>query len=276
MPNPIVDRDTVVAKVADLVRDLILRRLKKIQGKDISKYLNVNPFLLSLLRDFHSFNSISDVAEFLFISHMAQGHNTSFGKLVDEKILPQVFGTVKLNAQERASRKMTAAAFNEIDHIINPDSQEDWCLLSLKAGAWTIQDSMAHNLYAAFKDLGDYQLYGNEIVVGVFYGKQDDLTNKYDILRGINPRQQDQFVQLKHVRVLAGKEFWSWLNGDEEETQLWLLEGTRQGSKMVFDSTGTEDIVNAPARLVEELARKYNLSLGGTIDWEKLLIAING
>lgn len=263
--------------MASLVEDFLNRRLQKLQ-KDISQFLNVNPFLMSALKHFHSFNSLHDLAEFLFVAHMSAGHATGFGKLVDEKVLPEVFGTVKLTETERKKRNFTAAAFNEVDHIVNPESSKDWSLLSLKAGAWTIQDTAAHNIYNAFKQLGDFKLYGKEIVVGVFYGNESLLTNKYSILRGINPRQQSQFVKLEHVRVLAGKEFWTWLNGGQEDTQEWVLEGTHVGADRAFNKGGSKNrdlVQNAPKQLSEELAKKYGLSLKGEIDWSQLLIAIN-
>lgn len=275
MPNPLTPQEQVIEGVAVLVEEFLLRRFKKLET-DISAFLNVNPLLLSALRDFHSFRTIRDVADFLFIAHMSQGHATGFGKLVDEKILPQVFGTVKLTETARQERRLLAAAYNEIDHIVNPDSEDEWSLLSVKAGAWTIQDTAAHNLYHAFKQIGDFQLYGKEIVVGVFYGTAEDLTNKYAILRGVNPRQQEQFVILNYVRVLAGREFWSWLNGDVADTQLWVLEGTRQGSNRAFAHADSEIVTNAPQKLAEELAQKYHLDINAEIDWRSLLIAING
>jgi len=217
------------------------------------------------------------LADFMFVSHMASGHSTGFGKLVDERILPEVFGTLKLTAKARIEKLMTAAAFNEIDHIVNPTSPDEWSLLSLKAGPWTIQDSTAHSLYEAFKGIGDFQRYGKEIVVGVFYGNAGSLTNKYGILKGVNPRQQDQFVVLNHVRVLAGKEFWAWLNGGIEETQEWILEGTRLGASMLMaqNAEHRDTIRNAPRRLAEEIAKKYDLAVDSDVDWLRLLLAIN-
>ncbi|MCW0367079.1 hypothetical protein NB699_002062 [Xanthomonas sacchari] len=276
MVNPVTPKEKVIEGVATLTDAFLKRRLIKLTG-NIGQFLNVNPFLVSALRDFHSFNKLSDLAEFMFIGHMASGHSTGFGKLVDEKILPEVFGTLKLTARVRAEKLMTAAAFNEIDHVVNPQSPDQWSLLSLKAGPWTIQDSTAHSLYEAFKGIGDFQRFGKEIVVGVFYGNTGSLTNKYGILRGVNPRQQDQFVVLNHVRVLAGREFWAWLNGGVAETQEWVLEGTRLGASMLLNQNAEHrDIIkNAPRRLAEEIAKKYNLSVEQDIDWVKLLLAIN-
>lgn len=269
-----VKKDLVISGVAEEVRAFLLRRLKKLET-EISSFLNVNPFLVSSLRDFHNFKTIQDLANFLFVSHMSQGHATGFGKLVDEKILPQVFGTIKLTDTERRTRKLTAAAYNEIDHIVNPNNASEWSLLSLKAGAWTIQDASAHSLYNAFKQIGDFQVFGKEIVVGVFYGNKESLTNKYDILRGINPRQQSQFVELNHVKVLVGNDFWTWLNNGEIHTQEWVLEGTKLGSELAFKEKETGLISDAPVKLAKELSKKYGLNINGPIDWEKLLIAIN-
>lgn len=271
-----IDQDTVIGGVEILVREFLDRRLRKV-GEDVSSCLNVNPFLLSALRDFHHFRTVRDMADFLFISHMAAGHATGFGKLVDEKILPRVFGTVKLTARHREEHGLTAAAFDEIDHIVFPEDREKRCLLSLKASAWTIQNAQAHALYHAFKQIGDFRLYHNEIVVGVFYGNKTLLTNKYDILRGVNPRQQEQFVELKHVRVLAGAEFWSWLNHGEEDTHRWVLEGTALASQAVFGGVGGRGgaVQDGPGRLAAELAAKYGLDPHGAIDWPQLLDAVN-
>lgn len=276
MPNPTTGKEQVVQGVADLVCAFLQRRLDKLSG-NIGTFLNVNPFLVSALRDFHGFKKLHDLAEFMFISHMAAGHATGFGKLVDEKILPRVFGTIKLDASERQARRLSAAAYNEVDHIVNPQSPDEWSLLSLKAGPWTIQDASAHSIYNAFKQIGDFRLYGKEIIVGVFYGNADSLTNKYDILRGVNPRQQQQFVVLEYVRVLAGREFWAWLNGGEAQTQEWVLEGTRLGAKMLLDRNPNNQAIikDAPGRLAAELARKYDLPLNEDIDWVRLLLAIN-
>lgn len=276
MPNPTTSESAVIEGVAALVDAFLKRRLNKLTG-NISEFLNINPFLVSALRDFHSFKKLDDLADFMFISHMAAGHATGFGKLVDEKILPKVFGTLKLDKKMRLEKQMLAPAFDEIDHMVNPDSPDEWSLLSLKAGPWTIQNSTAHSLYEAFKSISAFQRHGKEIVVGVFYGNAKALTNKYEILRGINPRQQDQFVVLNHVRVLAGRDFWSWLNGDEPDTQEWVLEGTRLGASLLLNqSAENRDIIkNAPKRLAEEIAKKYDLPVDQDIDWLRLLLAIN-
>jgi len=71
-------------------------------------------------------------------------------------------------------------------------------------------------------------------------------------------------------------EYWPERNfGNEENTQIWVLEGTRIGSEKAFKQYGNKNIINAPKKLAEELSKKYGLDLKGNIDWERLLIAIN-
>ncbi len=66
-------------------------------------------------------------------------------------------------------------------------------LLSLKAGKWTIQLTMAMQLNTSFNEIiTNHPGLCKKIIVGVFYGKADDLTDKYEILRGIKPGSAPQ------------------------------------------------------------------------------------
>ncbi len=268
------NRNHVISKTEVLTSAFLKRRLAKIQSNDITKFLTVNPFLLAAVAEFHQFDTVSEVAKFLFVAHMSTGHATGFGKLVDEKLLPDVFGTKKLNKALRTERKWTSVYFNEIDHIVFPDTP-DWCLLSLKASAWTIQDSMAQNLYSSFSNIIDFNQQGKGIFVGVFYGHSGDLTNKYQILRGADRASEGRKVEQKQVHVLAGQEFWAWLNYGETQTQFWVLEGIRKAAA-VFGQGNTRDAVAAgPAQIELQLITKYGLKKGKAINWKQFLLAVN-
>ncbi|MEG6513153.1 PmeII family type II restriction endonuclease [Desulforamulus ruminis] len=267
-------KEHIVSGVAKESHDFLARRVEKVK-KQISSFLNINPFMMRALQELHSFKDIKSMSEFLFISHLASGHATSFGKMVDEKLLPNVFNTIKLTARVRRDQSFEASAFDDIDHLVKRTEGE--YLLSLKASAWTIQHAQAMQLYHNFKAIGDFRLYGKGIVVGVFYGNAEALTNKYSILRGINPRHQDEFVQLKYVSVKAGKEFWSWLNNDEEETQDWVLEGIIKGANDYYNNNplSKQFVLDGPSKLAKELSEKYNIPEKGFIDWFYLMHAIN-
>ena len=246
--------------------------------------MSVNPFLLPLIFGIHQFQNFDELAEFLVAAHLSTGYATGFGKLIDEKILPQVFGTTKLDKATRRNHPLCLSAFDEIDHIIPAAQGEPAKLLSLKAGRWTIQLTMAVQLNKAFKELlelRDSKKLGtftfDEIAVGVFYGTKDTLTDKYDILRGINRGANHDVANIKqHVDVYAGREFWSWLNGGEQQTQEWVLEGILQGFATSEKSMGS--LAELLAGFRKEFSQQFQSFVlpDCSIDWQAIIRKING
>jgi len=250
------------------------RRLRKLRTK-ISGVLNINPFLLCALRDFHSITDQRSLADFMLIWHLGGGHATSFGKMIDERVLPIIFKTVRLDATFRHEQPYSTPPFDDIDHLVNrADGQY---LLSLKASSWTIQYGQAMGLYRNFLELGQLNLQGRGVVVGVFYGHKGLLTDKYRIVRGDNVRRQDVLHRLGYVDVKAGQVFWSWLNNDRQGTQDWILAGIEEGAAKFSQANQDLSIVvgGAATQLVQELQAKYHLPMDGSIDWTFLLHAIN-
>ncbi|MBM4224406.1 MAG: restriction endonuclease [Gammaproteobacteria bacterium] len=246
--------------------------------------MSVNPFLLPLVFGIHQFQNFDELAEFLVAAHLSTGYATGFGKLIDEKILPQVFGTTKLDKATRRNRPLSMSVFDEIDHIIPAAPGKPAKLLSLKAGRWTIQLTMAVQLNKAFKELLELRdskklspFTFDEIAVGVFYGTKETLTDKYDILRGINRGANHDVTDLKqHVHVYAGREFWSWLNGGEQQTQEWVLEGILQGFTTAEKSMGSLSELLAGFR--KEFSQQFQSFVrpDHTIDWQAIIRKING
>lgn len=171
--------------------------------------MSINPFIMPFLFDYHDLKNLDELVGLIIAGHLMTGHATGFGKLIDEKILPNVFGTIKLDASYRkATVPFADSCFDEVDHyLIREDGSRQ--LLSLKAGKWTIQLTMAVQLNAAFHEiLSAHRDIVDEIVVGVFYGKKEDLTDKYDILRGVNRGANHDVVDItRHVNVYSGREF---------------------------------------------------------------------
>lgn len=272
-------KDEVVEGVSKEIMWWMDRRVKKLESLEHGA-MAVNPFLMPLIMALGDLNSFDELAEFLLAGHFCIGHATGFGKLIDEKILPKVFNTVKLDAAFRKRKPFNTPCFDEIDHIVRR-SNGDTCLLCLKAGRWTIQLTMAVQLNSAFreliaartKDMIDF----SKIVVGVFYGTEAGLTDKYDILRGINRGAVHSVVDITgDVEVYAGRAFWSWLNEGEDETQEWLMEGILLGYENAIRELGSV------TRLLEEykgsFASQYQefVDERGNIDWQGILRKING
>lgn len=236
------------------------RRLRKLRTK-ISGVLNLNPFLLRTLKDFHQITDQLSLAQFLLTAHLGGGHATGFGKMIDEKVLPQVFRTKRLDSSCRDVPPYNREVFDDIDHLVT--RKDGVYLLSLKAGAWSIQLGQAMGLYRHFLALGEQGLQSCGIVVGVFYGHKGLLTDKYRIVYGENVRHQAEMRKLDYVEVKAGAEFWSWINDDEEATHEWLLEGIAKGADdFTANTPDMKEVVGGAAhRLVLELREKYGFRL---------------
>lgn len=241
MPKKIVE---IVDGVSAQVCWWLEQRLKKLRGLS-HETMTVNPLMAPLLVGLHSHQDFDELADFLLGGHFMVGHATGFGKLVDEKILPNVFGSTKLDKSFRRNAPYNLSMFSEIDHI--QPSFDGHNLLSLKASRWTIQLTMAMQLNKSFSELIDLRTEGktefNKILLGVYYGKKENLTDKFQIARGICTGAQHDVVDVSdNVEVVAGREFWAWVNDGESLTQDWVmtgvLEGLRQSQKMLSEAKG--------------------------------------
>lgn len=270
-------KSDVVAEVKKLMTWWIDQRQNKLVG-ELTDTMSVNPFLLPFLVEYHSLSSLSELFNLVIASHLITGHNTGFGKLIDEKILPEVFGTTKLTKEFRRENKpFSDSCFDEIDHIVKKSSGKIE-LLSLKAGRWTIQLTMAVQLNYAFKEIiTKYPELFESIDVGVFYGTADKLTDKYDILRGINRGAIHDVADLRdRVYVHVGADFWSWINNGEAQTQDWVLAGILEGLKESRIRKVNKDLLRSFEAAVSKKLDIDSTKQINEDDWFRLLEKING
>lgn len=192
-----------------------------------SSTMTINPLMAPLVSQLHGLQTGDELVRLLVLSHLMIGHATGFGKLIDEKIIPKVFGAKKLTAKFRSENDpYRDSCFDDIDHVIErADGTVE--LLSLKASTWTIQLASAVQLNRAFGSIADkYAESISGIVVGVFYGRASSLSDKYDIARGVNRGADHDVRDLQSfVKVRAGRAFWSWLNDGVSESQDWVMKG---------------------------------------------------
>lgn len=270
-----VDLNVVTDKVRGWAGWWIKKRMSKLE-EELTETMSVNPFLLPFLFEYHNLQTFDELVHLIVANHLMTGHNTGFGKLIDEKILPDVFGTIKLDRKFRNSHPpYDNSAFNEIDHLVmRPDGTAE--LISLKAGKWTIQLTMAVKLNESFVEIQRY--YGaliKHIVVGVFYGTEVELTDKYDILRGINRGAKHNVIDVTDfVSVYTGKRFWEWLGGNVEGVQEAILKGFIAAIAEMKIKLGNEKLLSDFKR---KISAKYDNSAAnnGVQDWIKLLNTIN-
>ncbi|MFN8458454.1 MAG: restriction endonuclease [Anaerolineae bacterium] len=273
--NKPISKVLIIDGVAVETKWMIQQRMEKFR-QGLHDTMSLSPFLIPILFDLHHADNFSDLAELLMAGHLMIGHFTSFGKLIDEKILPKVFNTFKLSGKYRESNPPLAlSCFNEIDHLVPRGNK--FALLSLKASRWTINLSVAKELNSAFSIiLRDYIELYNEIVVGVFNGTLEGLTDKYDILRGINRGKTHDVLDIQtNVKVVAGRDFWSWLNFGETQTQDWVLEGILKGLKQANCREESRTLLRAYISAFNERYAKH-IKADGSIDWQQLLAEING
>lgn len=269
----------IIAGVSGEVQWWIGQRLRKF-GELGHGSMAINPFMAPLLVGIHAHANFEELAEFLIGGHFMVGHSTGFGKLVDEKILPKVFGTTKLTAAFRKSAPYNLSVFSEIDHLVLQGREN--VLLSVKAGRWTIQLGQAMQLNHSLKQLVDLRTSRNDvtfskIVVGVFYGTNETLTDKFNLIRGIRGRVQHDVVDItNHVDVFAGRRFWAWMNLGETKTQDWVLDGVLDGLSK------SRNALQEAARLLESFKSGFTKEFekcidgDGKIDWHAILRTING
>lgn len=270
------NQQEVVTEVKKWTQWWIEQRQKKLEDQ-LNETMSVNPFIMPFLFDYHDLNSFEDLADLVIASHLMTGHNTGFGKLIDEKILPFVFGAKKLDREFRSiNSPYNNSCFDEIDHLlVRSDGTNE--LLSLKAGKWTIQLTTAVQLNFAFNEiLNKHPNIASNIVVGVFYGKTDELTDKYDILRGVNRGANHNVIDLTdHVKVYAGREFWSWLSGGAKDTQEWVLRGILEAlAEKKIHKTAKELLSSFKSSVVKKY--ENDIRIDGKLNWERLLEKING
>ena len=86
----------IISGVKECTKWWIGKRRKKLEDK-MKETMSINPFLMPFLYDYHNLNSLEGLVDLKITSHLMTGHNTGFGKFIDEKILPSVFGAKKLD-----------------------------------------------------------------------------------------------------------------------------------------------------------------------------------
>jgi hypothetical protein len=274
---PNLSRDEVMVGTATEVRWWLKNRLAKFSELS-HETMAINPFMAPVLMALHSHSNMDELAELLLGGHFMTGHSTGFGKLIDEKILPNVFKTTKLNKAFRFEHPYNSSLFDEIDHLVYNDDQVDY--LSLKSSRWTIQLTMATGLNATFHKLIEKREEGEiefgRIVVGVIYGQEADMTDKYRIIRGINTGANHSVFDIQqHVEVVTGRNLWTWLNGGESDTQEWIVDGIL---KAIRDAR--PDLLQAKKHLQaykDNFASSFNKYISDDgIDWHAIVREVNG
>lgn len=273
-----LSREAVLSGVAAEVVRFIRNRRQKLEALQHTT-MAVNPFLNPLIMQLNGYETLDELTNFLIGGHLLDGHATGFGKLVDERIVPNVFGTTKLSGPfRRTNPPYDEPMYGVIDHLV-PSNGDTRDLLALKAGRWSIQLGQALNMNHSFARLLEARGKGevppfDRVVIGVLYGQEAGLTDKFRVATGVGPHE---LVDIReHVDTYVGRDFWAWLNGGVAETQHWVMDGFLAAT----DAARTE--LGSAAEAVDSYRASYQEKLerhrrdDGSMDWHGLLSEVNG
>lgn len=246
--------------VAEEVQGFLRRREQTFRRLRLQD-LNVNLFLLRLVRRFHSLDTPEAIVSYLVDGRLHSGEETAYGWLVD-LFLPPIIGA---STPEEREDEYKWEGFKEIDkEVVRPNPKDGLSrrhLVSLKAGPWTINDTMAQRMASNVEEL---QRYGPDpVVYGVTYGRPDQLSNKPGIVKAKFPDE--------HVAVLVGRQFWDWLAG-YPNAHLDILNGIADGEQAYVAAHGVpldQLIAAKKAELTDAFKREFKVE-GAADVWQRL------
>jgi hypothetical protein len=236
--------------VAEQAKAFLVRRKARVERLRL-KDLNLNFYLLRLVREMQGLETAADIVNYLVNSTLRAGEETAWGWFAD-LVLPCLFGAS--TPPEREDPRQWEG-YKEIDkEALRPNIATgalERHLISLKSGPLTINDTMAREMHT---NVANIQRYAREpVVYGVTYGRRDQLSNKPGIVKG-------DFGD-DRVAILVGHEFWDWL-AQYPNAHLDILNGIADGERLVAQDAGVSiraSVTQKKAELTEEFIREYRL-----------------
>lgn len=191
----------------------------------------INPFLISYLANFLTGNSSPEsIAKVLIYPRiLATSISTSFGTRAQSLFTDEGIGSYG-----------SAIEGIDIEFFDSVDCRKKYC--QLKAGPQTINKDDVETIHGHFKKLrgiaktNNLAIDVNDLIIGVLYGSQDDLSANYKALANEH-----------HYPVFVGEEFWYRLTGDKNFYHKLIIALSEVAEE--FDSTGLiEDTIKALAQ----------------------------
>lgn len=253
-------RQRVRALVAQEAEAFITRRHNTIRRLKLAA-LKPNLFLLRLTREIHGLETPEAIVDHLVEAHVRAGDETAYGWFVD-LFLPPLFGASTPPEREDPYKW---EGYKEMDkEALRPNPETGKIqrhMISMKAGPFTINDTMAHRMAANVRSM---QQYGTEpVVYGVTYGRREQLSNKPGIVKADFPDDR--------VAILVGREFWDWLAG-YQDAHLDIFEGIGDGETAFQKRTGlsVKDVLQRQKmEIAAEFIKEFKIRPGDDL-WQRL------
>lgn len=235
---------------------LLERRFTKLAEDfdDISK-TNFNPFLLLITAPVYNIFSPFEVSERLQLGKAFHGDDTAFGKFAESAILP-LFG-----AKEPPEKKKRGTDWTPVDCEITIEGKRH--LFTLKSGPWTMNQEHANAMVDKFPAV--HKETGSPILIGIFYGRYENLNNKPEVVRnGLGDPEWFDY--------LVGRDFWEFVTGVKDvhkEIFKAIRTAQRQFGEKHQDETFHEKLVSNRLKIAASLRKSFDVDADEDF-WETL------
>lgn len=246
--------DHIYESIVDEAYNLINRRFETMQGLVDVSAVNLNPFLMLAMAPAYNIFSPFEAAEYMQNGKMPHGDSTAFGKFIEDKIFT-LFG-----GKQPKEKKQNKERFSSIDGEITVEGVR--YLTTWKSGPWTMNQSHANEMGSHFPKI--HEETGCPIILGIFYGRYDQLNNKPAVVRS---RTGDYF------HVLVGSELWEFVTG-VKNAHMHVLSAIREAQDRFAVAHGGktfyEHMIEARLKLSESFRKTYDLKGTEEDMWEKI------
>ncbi|CUP05446.1 Uncharacterised protein [Clostridium baratii] len=230
------EKKEILVNAKEFFKETIVKNHIKNTKKINLKKFNINPFLIKYLANFLTGSSSpNDIAKALIYPRvLGTSINTSFGMNL------QKFCTQTLKGFSSTTTGI------DIEFIDCLDNRKKYC--QIKAGPNTINHDDVETIKNHFDSVrklartNNLNLNYNDLIVGVFYGTEDELSAHYK-------RLDESFP------VYVGKEFWYRLTGDEN----FYYDLIDVIASSALDEDCSELLDNVITSLAEELRNEKTL-----------------
>lgn len=242
--------------VVEVTLAMIQNRFAQMQRiVDVSStHVNINPFLMLAMAPAYNIFSPFEAAEYTQNSKMPHGDATAFGKYVEAKIFP-LFGVT-----EPPEKKADPALYSPIDAEISVEGIR--YLTTWKSGPWTMNQAHANEMIRSFPKIHEQS--GNDIVLGIFYGKRKRLNNKPALVA----RQTGVYFH-----VMVGKDLWEFVTG-VRDAHLSILRAIREAqARFALEHGGKtfyEHMIEARLKLAQSFREEFDLVGADEDMWEMI------
>jgi len=220
------DRDTTQNYISVVADRFIRRQIENIRNISLEK-LNPNPFIAKSL----NLNSPRELIEFNVYALAIRSIVTSMGFFVEDLLLSTSDSVEKIKSGW---------------DIVKTDQNNTKHYIQVKSGP---NDMDKDQIVSWIRKIGDIETQGDRGYIGTTYGKRDNATVTFTLLR--------QLMENYEEKTLIGRELWEFLSGDTAFLDR-LLETLKETALSIMNTRSILDEIEvAVERVTKEFIDKF-------------------